>query len=559
MSESEVDALLRKLREPAEEFNTSERAALLGIVESWAHLIEVAASKSTGMPQIRRLLGLERSRREAGAPSRGEEPAADVEVPTSKANEPPEAGREGSSPSKNRDEHGRRSAAAFKKLAAAHHEHTSLFVGDGCPECERGRVYKYRPDEFTTVTGQSPLVATRHTVDTLRCNLCKAVFKAPLPEPLVEDGVGERTLYSYSAVAIVSTFRFFAGLPMHRQDKLQKALGVEVPDSSIWEMCERLADVVRPVWRELHGLAKDAPLFFGDDTGATILDTRTKVRKNRRTGAPTLRTGCHTTCIIAMTAEGQAISLFATGIHHTGEVMDLVLEGREDGLPPPVFMGDCIESNTVTQSPVLYAGCNSHAVRRFKALAENYPAEASFALERYGKIYDNERHCRAVLLGPEARRDYHQTHSRPLLREICEYGLDLQEQRRVEPNSDLGQAYNYVVQNERRLSAFARHPNAPLDNNRCEREIRICIRVRDTAHYFRNAIGAGVADTVLTVGATALAAGITLPDYFVAAQRHAADVRQRPELWVPWRYQERVAQLRNGVGGPDPPKIHAKK
>jgi len=57
--------------------------------------------------------------------------------------------------------------------------------------------------------------------------------------------------------------------------------------------------------------------------------------------------------------------------------------------------------------------------------------------------------------------------------------------------------------------------------------------------FFRNAIGAGVADAVLTVGATAQAAHVNLFDYFVAAQRHAADVREHPEQWVPWQ----LAQL----------------
>jgi hypothetical protein len=325
-------------------------------------------------------------------------------------------------PAKNRDDHGRRGPSAFGKLAEAHHVHTSLATGDRCPECDRGRLYKYRPDEFTTISGQSPLVATRHIVDALQCNLCKSVFKAPVPEILEDDGLRNRHLYSYSAVAIVATYRFFAGLPMHRQDRLQRMLGVAVPDASIWDMCERLADVLRPIWRVLHEIAKDALVFFGDDTNATILDTRAKVRKNRKSGANELRTGCHTTCVIAVTRDEHAVTLFVTGIHHTGEVMDLVLAERDLALEPPIFMGDCIASNTVTKTAVLYAGCNSHAVRRFKALADRYPEASGYVLERYKKIYENDEHCRVDKLIGEARRDYHRDHSRPLLREICEHG-----------------------------------------------------------------------------------------------------------------------------------------
>ena len=206
------------------------------------------------------------------------------------------------------------------------------------------------------------------------------IFSAPLPAELETDGISGRTLYTYSAVAMVCIMRCFGGLPMHRQDRLQKALGIAVPNSSIWDMHERLANAIRPVWRYLVTEAANATLFFGDDTGATILASRSKVRPNRRTGEPTRRTGCHTTCVIAMTDDGHAAVLFQTGIHHTGEVMDLtfIFANRDEGLPPPIFMGDGIASNTVTTAIVYYAGCNAHAVRRFKELSERYPEHADY-------------------------------------------------------------------------------------------------------------------------------------------------------------------------------------
>jgi transposase len=552
LSERDVDALLTKLRAPSKHDLTDEDASrLLGIVETWAHLVELAASKSTSIREIRRILGLKSSSRQTSNTSEpdtvdSEQTATDTETEQSKAETPDGQPSEEDSTAghgHNRDAHGRRSAGAFGSLEQAYHPHTSLHAGDPCPACTDGRVYKYQPSEFTSVSGRSPLVATRHTVESLQCGMCKAVFRAPLPERFEEDGVHARTLYSYSAVAMVSVYRYFAGLPMHRQQTMQKALGVEIPDASIWDMCERMADALRPIHRALHELAKDARLFFGDDTGATILDTRAKIKKNRKTNVSTLRTGCHMTCVIAVLQDEESIVLFVTGIHHTGEVMDLVLEQRDSTLEPPIFMGDCISSNTVTQSPVRYAGCNAHAVRRFKALAERYPEQTEYVLERYGKIYDNEDKCVADEMSAEARRDYHRERSRPLLQEICDYGEDLFERRTIEPNSDFGQALNYVIGNEHRLSAFTRHLHAPLDNNRVERELRTSVRLRETGRFFRNAIGASVADTVLSVGATALAHEENLLDYFVAAQRHADDVRAHPNDWLPWSYRARVEAL----------------
>jgi len=562
LSEQAVDALLQKLRtRDAQVLTDDDCDALAGVVQTWAHLTELAGRKTASIREIRRVLGMPSSRE---AP--GQAPTTSTAAPESDgAGETPSDEHAGvpeemqtQASSKNRHAHGRRNAEDFEQLEHMHHGHVSLHSGDECPACLRGRVYKYRPSEFTTISGRSPLVATRHSRDSLRCNTCDEVFRAPLPATLEADGVGERTLYSYSAVAMVCILRCFGGSPMHRQDRLQQALGVPVPDASIWDMHERLAGALRPVWRHLVTEAAHAALYFGDDTGATILSKRSAVRPDRRTGELKRRTGCHTTCIIAVDDDDHAAILYFTGIHHTGEMMDLIVEGRNPDLHPPIFMGDGIESNTVTTAKVYYAGCNAHAIRRFKDLADRYPEQTDYVLERYRGIYDHEDHCIEAQLSPEKRRDYHRKHSRPLLREITEYGEEQIEERRVEPNSDLGEAFEYVIGNERRLSAFARHPKAPLDNNRVERALRTSVRLRETTHFFRNPVGAGIADTILSVGASALHEGLNLFDYFVDLQHHAEAVRADPAAWVPWRYRARKRELA-GTGPPanHPPPIVA--
>jgi len=559
LTEAAVDTLLQKLRAHGDQALTADDYdALLGVVQTWAHITEIATQDSASIREIRRLLGLVRSRdrqprNSASETAQSQRTAEDPAEPS-----PGEDEKHGSDDTEdNRNEHGRRNAEAFEQLEQAHHAHVTLHSGDCCPSCSRGRVYKYRPSAFTTISGRSPLVATRHTVESLQCNLCKDIFRAPLPAAMEADGVSGRTLYTYSAVAMVCILRCFGGMPMHRQDRLQRMLGVAVPDASIWDMHERLANAMRPVWRFLVMQAANAELFFGDDTGATILTSRSKVIPNRRTGELKRRTGCHTTCVIAELEGGHAAVLFFTGIHHTGEVMDLIVADRDPSLPPPIFMGDCIESNAVTTNTVYYAGCNAHAIRRFKELVENYPEHTDYVLGRYGQIYDNEAACIEAKLSPEQRCDYHREHSRPLLREITEHGEDLFERRQVEPNSDLGEAFEYVIGNERRLAAFARHPGAPIDNNRVERVLRTCVRLRETTHFFRNLVGAGVADTILTVGASALHERVNLFDYFVDLQRHSGEVRADPAAWVPWRYQARRRE--NGLGPPAtaPPPIMA--
>lgn len=551
LTPAQVNALLVKL-EAKSELDGEDYAFLADIVRTWAHLVKQAQHGALGRRELQRIFGLLAKRGQKG--SKGGTGSSDTSGPSSTpsggASGQGEAGGSEAAPAGGdkrrqltRDPHGRRGQDDFAGLAEQHHQHTDLGVGCICPGCGRGRLYEDEPSVFTSIAGQAPLVGMTHVVQRLRCGLCKEVFVAPLPEELERDGVSGRRLYSYSAVAIVSIYRYFGGMPLFRQQTLQAALGTAVPDSSMADLCERMANAAVPLARYLRTLSRSASGFFGDDTGALILESRTAMREQRGTGRLVERTGCHTTCVIAVTAEGHRIAIFRTGIQHTGELMDELLAGRDPALPVPFFMGDCHACNTVTVCRVLYAGCNAHAVRRFKDLEERYPEEAGFARQRYKAIFEHEEKCRQAGMSPQERLAFHREHSKPLFDEICEHGEALVEAHALEPNSDLGEAYGFVVNNRVRLSAFLRHPGVPLDNNVVERQLRVPVRLRDNAPFFVTGIGSKIADTVWTVGATALAHDVNLLDYFTALQRHAVDVRAHPELWVPWQYSRRSGEL----------------
>ena len=552
LTAAQVNAILAKL-EGKSELADEDYALLADIVRTWAHLVKRAQHGLLGRRELNRILGLLAKRRASGGTGNTGS-ANNTGTPSNPAgSDTGSQGGEtaGAAPAAllekakqvNRDPHGRRDQDDFVGLRQQHHPHVDLAVGCICPDCGRGKLYEDEPSVFTSIAGQPLLAGTTHVVERLRCNLCKQVFVAPLTPDLERDGVSGLRLYSYSAVTVVSAYRYFGGMPLFRQETLQAAMGTTVPDSSMADLCERMADAARPVERYLRLLARSASGFFGDDTGALILESRVAIRQERSTGRLVERTGCHTTCVIAVTDGGRRIAIFRTGIQHTGELMDEILTGRDPSLAVPFFMGDCHICNTVTVCRVLYAGCNAHAVRRFKELEERYPEEAGFARERYRAIFANEDQCQAEGLSPEQRLAFHREHSKPLFDEICEHGEALLEAHTLEPNSDLGEAYGFVINNRVRLSAFLRHPGAPLENNIAERQLRVPVRLRDNAPFFVTGIGSKIADTVWTVGATALASDINLFDYFTALLRHAADVRAHPELWVPWLYAQRSQEL----------------
>lgn len=443
----------------------------------------------------------------------------------------------------NRDDHGRRSLKDFGNLPTQHHTHSDLGVGCSCPSCHAGRLYRFFPRTFVSIVGQAPFAGCRHEIDRLQCNRCKKIFEAELPEALQNDGVGNGNLYAFSAASMVVALKYLGVMPWHRQETLQAAIGVEVPDASMFDMCERLVDIARPVTRVLEENAAQAPLFYGDDTSAMILGLDAETKIDRRSGKPVERTGCHTTCVIARLPEHRHIAIFRVGIQHTGELLDIIMRGRDDNLPAPYVMADASTCNSVTVRNVIMCACNAHALRHFKALEKEYPKDAGYILERYRAIYKTDAHTTQEAMSSDERLAYHRVHSRPLFKEMCVYANTLLENHILEPNSNIGQACDYLLNHQRALSAFYRYPGVPIDNNFTERELRLPVRLRDAAPFFKNKVGAAVAAQLWTLCVTALLANVPLFDYLNAMQRFSDDVRDNPKKWLPWNYRDRVTLL----------------
>jgi transposase len=586
-----VEALLRKLRAGAA-LDGAELSLVADIVESWAHLSERAQRFDLSLSDLRKMLGVlgrgpggKRSGSGSGGAQGGSqgapqgggsgplpglpgaslaegadevEPEADpmpVAAPDADVGaESEEARPETNADPATRNNHGRRGADDFAHLPCVQHTHHDLAPGCMCPTCQQGRLYRFYARTFVTISGQAPFVGHRHAVERLQCNVCASIFEAALPDSLRDDGVGNGKLYSHSAHTAVVLLKYLGVMPWHRQQTLQSAMGVMVPDACMWDMCEALCAVVRPVVSALELLAGASPLLYGDDTTAAIFGLKSEVKLDRTTGQEVERTGCHTTAVIARTAEGRHVAVFRVGIQHTGELMDEILRQRPAGLLPPMVMADASSSNGVTVCQVHMCGCNAHALRRFKALEDKYPTELAGILSAYRAIYQHDAHTRSNNMDDEARLAYHRQYSRPLFRQMCRDAHALLDAHKVEPNSTLGSELDYLLNHQRRLSAFYRLPGAPIDNNLAERELRLSVRLRDAAPMFRSRVGAAVAAHLWTLLVTTLLNDANAFDYLNALQRHASEVLREPLAWLPWNYRRRAALCDRASPATSPPK-----
>jgi len=435
--------------------------------------------------------------------------------------------------------HGRIAASAYTGAAKVGVPHESLHDKDRCPECQRGKVYLLPPPaQLLRVRGVAPLLATLYELERLRCNACGEVFTASAP-----DGVGSEK-YDETASSMIALLKYGSGLPWNRLERLQRSLGIPLPASTQWEIVRDASQRYAAVYTELVRQAAQGQVLYNDDTTMKVLELDNPERRAELDPDKDFegRTGVFTSGIVS-TRDQHQIALFFTGRKHAGENLRDLLTQRDAELSPPIQMCDGLSRNLTDDCETLLSRCNAHNRRNFIDVEDSFPDEVRHVLETMAQVYRNDTVTKQRALSAEERLLFHQTHSKPLLDELERWFEQLLEQRKVEPNSTLGDAIAYMAKHWDELTLFLRVPGAPLDNNLCERVLKRPILHRKTALFYKTLNGAGVGDSYMSIIHTAELAKIDVFPYLVALQRHHEQVAEDPAAWMPWNYMAALAQL----------------
>ena len=439
--------------------------------------------------------------------------------------------------------HGRNGAAAYLGADKVKVPHGAMHNGDRCPACEKGKVYlQAEPAVLVRVKGIAPLMATVYEKERLRCNACLEIFTAVSP-----PGVGTEK-YDETAASMIGLLKYGCGLPFNRLARLEGSLGIPLPAPTQWEVVHRAAGLLEPAYAELVREAAQGEVVHNDDTTMRILEL--EAPSSEAADEEEERSGVFTTGIVS-TAEGRRIALFFTGRQHAGENLADVLAKRAADLTAPIQMCDALSRNTTGDFETILANCIAHARRRFVDVASNFPDECRHVLETLRTVYEHDAVARRDKMTPEERLRFHQDRSAALMHGLEQWLSEQIEQRKVEPNSGLGEAIGYMRDHWQALTLFLREPGAPLDNNVCERALKRAILHRKNALFYKTENGARVGDLFMTLIHTAELHGANPFDYLVALQRHHEQVTKTPSQWMPWNYAEALAPL---TSSPDPPR-----
>lgn len=145
--------------------------------------------------------------------------------------------------------HGRQGADGYRAVRRVECRHEELAVGERCPACGRGRLYRLPPGVEMRRDGNALLSAVHYELEKLRGSACGQVFTAPVP---AEAGPEKDSARGRAVVAVA---RYYLGVRWDRLERFQALVGVPVPDATQGEQGEQGGNCAYPIFKHFETLA----------------------------------------------------------------------------------------------------------------------------------------------------------------------------------------------------------------------------------------------------------------------------------------------------------------
>ena len=360
-----------------------------------------------------------------------------------------------------------------------------------CPAC-----HSERPRIGETVTEQldyrpAAVIVTQHV--TVKYGECKCgcedsrgVVEATKPFQPIDKGLVGPGLLAY-----VVTSKYADHLPLHRIVRILDRHGLDTERSTLWGWISKGAQVLEPLVQRMREKIVDGEVIHSDDTELP-LQSKGKVHKAR-------------------------LWIYVGDPEHPYVYYDFRMNRSRAG-PGEILDGytgyvqvDAYAGYDVIFGPgaATEAGCWAHARRKFFDAAELGCARSKEAVERIKRLYEIEREGKG--LSREDLVALRQSKSVPLLDELFEWME--QQQFQVLPESSVGKALAYAINNRQALRRYTEHGYLGIDNNISERGIRPVVIGRKNWLFTGSERGGKTAATIFSVIESAKRHGLEVFSY----------------------------------------------
>ena len=347
----------------------------------------------------------------------------------------------------------RENAEQRRQLVTRRIEHKVREDQKTCPKCgghDFTRIGEGTPTEiYELVPGR--VERQRHIQEKLRCRCGEAIVTADGPAR-----VYDKARFGPNFMAQIAVSKCADSLPLYRQAKAYRRVGVQVDDSTLGDLFRRTAEITKPLAERLLELVAEKEIVLADETTQ-------RVQAKGKT-----RTAWLWSFIARDEAEKEIIA-YVFSRSRSGETPVRVLGATIGKLLVDGYSG----YNKVTvPGGRERAGCFAHLRRKFFDAQSTAPDAAKQAMEYIHDLYRIERIAREQdILGSPEHLEMRQTDSAVIL-EAFKAWLDEAESLHP-PKSPIGEAIRYALAQWDALTLFLTDPHLPIDNNASERALRV--------------------------------------------------------------------------------------
>lgn len=299
------------------------------------------------------------------------------------------------------------------------------------------------------------------------------------PQPI------DKGLAGPGMLAFVATSKLAEHLPLNRLEDVTCRYGIHIARSTQCDWMAACAQLARPLYELMVRRTLASKVLGTDDTTVPLRDGQLD---HTRTAYFWAYVGDHEHPYICYD--------FTTS--HAREGPQKFLRGFRGYLQADAYSG-YIEIALASNGKIKHAGCWAHARRYYHRAREKAPTQSVHeALAYIQRLYDVEDE--AAELSSADRLRLRRDKSAGILTEFHQW---LQQQAAVVlPQSPLGEAINYTLNQWQSLSLFLEDGDLPLDNNRTEHALRQQVLGRVNWLFVGSGRGGETAAVLYTLVAT---------------------------------------------------------
>ena len=291
------------------------------------------------------------------------------------------------------------------------------------------------------------LIVRRTGIPKLACPKAPECGVATAPRPV---GLVEGNKYDTSVAAEIMVAKYAYHVPVYRQQDLFASHGWTPARSTLLNVLEAAAHLIRPFVAHLREVVRAGPIIGTDDTTVTLVtkdslvpgdDNPKNVRAREVIAAAQAESrGSITARMWVYRSITASINVFDFTVSRHRDGPELFLNGFSGSL-----MADCYAGygsvETKSEGRIIRAACVAHARRKVLEARDNSPVHAGVLLSMFQQLYDIED--RAKAFSPDDRLALRHAESRPIWEQMRDY-LAGEVIANVMPKELFGQALTYL-------------------------------------------------------------------------------------------------------------------